>query len=149
MHPAIEYNCHAGKDGSMSAPLATSTAPLTAASPASRFPLILPVPALLLGLMALLQALTAVWVLQPLRYLPYSGTMHSLALPHVLCGVQLGLAALFAPFFGSSTEVWWHAPLRAVYSALWSGVVLLFGLLVAARVAPLEITAVLASAALV
>ena len=85
-------------------PLATSpvSATVTSAAPAleqGRFRLILPRQAVLLGITALLQALATVWVLQPLPFLPYSGMLHSLNLPQMLCGLSLGLGVVFAPFY--------------------------------------------------
>lgn len=131
-------------------PLATSTtaAVADASGPSPAPKLILPRQALLLGVMALLQALATVWVLQPLPFLPYSGSVHSLRLPQVLCGVSLGLTVLFAPFFGDTSSTPLQSIVRALYGAVWTGVILLFGLLVASRLAPLEITAIVGSAGL-
>jgi hypothetical protein len=124
----------------------TSLAPAVAQT--TRFKLILPRQALLLGVTALLQALATLWVLQPLRFLPYSGTVHSLLLPQVLCGLSLGLGALFAPFCVDRACSLGQSLLRALYVSVWTGVILLFGLLVASRLAPLEIAVITGAAAL-
>jgi len=102
--------------------------------------------AALLAALILALAAVALWVLQPLAFLPWSGTVHPSLLPQVLTGALLGGVALLAPFLieSSSAQALSSRIGRAAYIALWIGVMELFALLVSSRLVPLETLVILA-----
>jgi len=118
--------------------------PLTHLSPpADPFRLLLGRHSVLLGLLALSLAWVCLWVLLPVAFLPWSGTVHSSLLPQVLTGVLLGGAALLAPFM-LCAEALPRRIARAGYVSLWIASIELFALLVSSRLVPLETPFILA-----